>query len=761
MKKLLTLLGSVSLVATTAQMAVACGTNYDKKDEYGNSILIEFLQSIDGTASISSSDILFKLINNKNGPQNKEKLTLDLLKMINLSILANTTSENNNIDESIYTNYDLANILSERWKSLNATVDRQITTEKDKYKKDYGKKWEKKWKEMLVEKYSVYQDDVKSMDLNFLENKYKANILLTDSNNSASKTLLDVLLNTNQQGVTWIGVNDIVKKHKALKNIVDSNDDTKIANYVKADLDQIAQIENSTKAEASDWKATTLTETSSTQDLVAAAKKAVEITTDKIINDTPVNLNNFTLNDTNNSRAGFLSNSQKYFLDKFYTTQAPLAISEVVIPFSENGSFDNGVTVNSFKSNDGIDQKNTNQLLKDIQDDVDGSEWRRWIVESKAANHTKATVKHYDKLMTLSNSTDFTQDMRSVVYDFVLGNKVNGENYSGGAAFAEENDGILGEIIPKISRAKDNSKFYLYNDTLGRVYYVDSTGLHIVQIDGYSYFKDGSVKVDGKAIKGLSEDKNQIDSETLTELNAFKKYNALTAEEKVNELQTNIVNSDGGTYKKLNTTIVNPYLKYLTNSSMLKGVSGSASSFDIMSEVKDWAQISSSTESASYWMTSVFDYFKTVSTIKDQSEFIKTYVQFQTDGENKQNEAIEKTEKWFYSSVETKQSLNAINPSIFYTESFDKWTEEIRTKTDASNYPKQEIIIDGENGYREKLVQETNQRFWMPKDIDENNAISYNYVYSKQAKSYIVLNFGQITSEIQNSYITFKNGGTK
>ncbi|WP_339030346.1 lipoprotein [Spiroplasma endosymbiont of Cantharis nigra] len=757
MKKLLTLLGSVSLTATTATMAVACGTDYDIKED-GNSVLIQFLQSIDGKAKITSTDILWKLINSSNGPKNREKLTLDLLKMINLSILANIDSEENEftIDEdNLYTNYDLKNTLKERWTNLISIVDRQIVNEKDVYKKKNGKKWEKEWNKMLVDKYSVYQDDVKSMDKNFLENKYKADLLLTDTNNNASKTLLDVLINTDQTGVTWISSNDIIKKYNALKKVINDNKDNEatIASYLRADLDQIAQIKNSTQNDTNKWEETKLTNESSDADIVAAAKEVSDIDISKILNDTPVNLNKFTISDSNNSRAGFLSNSQKFFLDRFYNTQAPLAISEVVVPFSENGSFDNGVTVSDFESLDGNDQKNTNELLAQISTDDSINTWRRWMVEGKTDKHPKATVKKYDKLMTLSNSSDFSQDMRAVVYDFIF------EGNNGKAiTTAPSVDQGLATLIKDISREnKANNKFYVFNENQGRVYYVDSTGLHIVQIDGYEFLKESeSAEKVGMRQEGIIE--NKINKETLAELNEFKKYNALQDTEKVAVLQT----SRSDTYAKLNKTVVNPYLHYLTNSSMLKGVTGSATSFDIMSEVKTWAQVSSSTDgSASYWMTSVFDYFKTISKSKQedssfsQEDFINNYITFNISEEKSQEEeVIAKTQSWFYAAVNSKQSLTAINPAILFIEASEKWTDEIKTKTDASGYPK--LLLDN-SAYKEDIVSKTIEMFWKPKTSSETTG---DMILDNNLKS-VVFDYNSIIKNIETSYLSFKKGGSK
>gem|GEM_PF-5390769 len=56
MKKLIALLSGISLTASTASLAVAC-TNFDQRND-GNSILVQFLQSMNGYMQIDASDVL-------------------------------------------------------------------------------------------------------------------------------------------------------------------------------------------------------------------------------------------------------------------------------------------------------------------------------------------------------------------------------------------------------------------------------------------------------------------------------------------------------------------------------------------------------------------------------------------------------------------------------------------------------------------------------------------------------------------------------
>ncbi|WP_338984683.1 lipoprotein [Spiroplasma endosymbiont of Diplazon laetatorius] len=760
MKKLLTLLGSVSLITTTAQMAVACSPNYDQKDKDGNSILIQFLQSIDGTAKISTNDVLAKLIN-KDGPKNKEKLTLDLLKMINLSILSNAKDNKDMIkEESIYTNDGLSDILVKKWDELSSAVDRQITTEKDKYKKEHGKKWEKEWNKMLVNKYSVYQDDVKSMDKDFLENKYKADILLSDSNNNASKTLLDVLLKTDQMGVEWITPDQVIRKYNALSKVIrDAGDnDQIIANYLRSDLDQIAQIKNSTvkTGEESKWENTSLTADKSDKELADAAREVIKTSVNDIKYDAPVSLNEFTISG-NKTRAGFLSNSQRFFLDKWYSNQAPLAISEVVIPFSEGGSFDKGFTQESFKSKDQKDQTNSNNVLGSVEDE---KVWSMWMRSNKVDQREDATVKHYDKLMTLSNSTDFTQDMRTVVYDYVLGkdasSQIAGDEDKKGIKI-ETADLKIETLIDKITRTKDKN-FYAYNDK-GQVFYVDSTGLHIVKIDGYKLLKEGQTSKNGKKQEGIVE--NKINNETSKELNTFKEFNKLDANAKVEALQSdgdmNNVTSNKY-YKGMNTTVTNEYLHYLVNVSMLKGLQGSASSFDIMAEVKNWAQVSSASDSSStYWATCVFDYFFKISkTISNQNEFIEKYITFEKSDNETTQETIDSTKEWFNTQLKTKQDWIGQSSSRAFYNANTKWADEIESKTVASNYPRQVIRNSWYDG---KMVEKVEGLWWSPTDAGAGQTTTMTNQFVND--SIIRKNYNLVYGNIGNYYDFYKNGGAR
>ncbi|AKU79459.1 lipoprotein [Spiroplasma turonicum] len=736
MKKLLTLLSTVSLIATTAQIVVACDSKYDQKDADGNSILVHFLEKLDGKADITAKDVLNKLINASSGVKNREKFSIDLLKMFNLSLVAN--SENNygegssakyKLDKTNpYYIYNLENIITERWKTLSSNVDRQIQNEKDKYKNDYAGKWEDEWKKMLVEKFSVYQTDTKDMDRDLLEQKYKADILLNDSSNNVSKTLLDVLLNTDQQGVTWVSKTTVQEKYKNL--VAAGDDESKVQSILDSDKNILNQIYNSTK-DSKEWVMNKTNDISTWNNL----KTTIENTRD-LKYDVPVDLTTFSSTDAA-SRKGFISNSQRFFLDKWYTSQSPLAISEITIPFADEHKFEDGVSWKSFENRTYTKyQAEIGLLLKSVKPSDSSSDniWRRYMSEGTITNllDGKATIKKYDKLLTLSNSSDYTQDLRDAVYDYVLRDKSSGVDLSSNEDISKIDD----KVIQTFSRNANNvdSKFYaILGD--GRLLLIDTSGLHIINIDGYKYLKESSTSKDKSLKTTKSLEDGLISTDTRKELENFKNFHKLTNNEKIAYIQTEVELSNGVKYyDDLNKNITNRYLKYLTNTSLIKGIDGAATSFDAMSEVKDWVKIESSTDVSKYsWSTSVFEYFKTISIdgknkVSDQKDFINQFIEFKKDESAGDEDIATALENKFNSMLNTVQSIVDSAPSNAFVNEFNKRNEEIKKQSDKSDYPKR--IIEGKDLFDDNLKSIANKKFWKPGDkaTEDVQAMSLNYL---------------------------------
>ncbi len=766
MKKLLTLLGSFAITASAGSMAVAC-TNYDKKQD-GNSILINFLNSLNGKANIDASDVLWKLVN-ENGPKNRETFALDFLKTINASILINSEKnfgENGEIklnNSSAFISAGLASSLSDKWNTLNKAVDLKIQREKDKYKKDNGKKWWDKWCEMLVGKYSVYQDKVKDMDVDLLEGKYKSDILLTDSSNNVTKALLDILLNTDQLGVTWITVEQVKRKLATLKSVKDDKD--KLLYAAKSDVKALQQIINSTK-ESGEWVKSSVNDQSTDDEISAKVDEALKIEESNIKYDVPTDINELVTGGAD-TRAGMLSNSQQFFLNKYYNAKAPIAISEITIAFSDNKTFDDGILPSDFEGDNEVNSKQTWTLLKQII--TDKTSWSE-IMAKGSTTHSKATVKHYDNLLTLTNTTDFTPTLSSIVYDYILG-----ERYKTDVTRADENDKVkvpewttktdiekeykkedFGKLITALNRTgsfdKTSNNLYrkLSDGDKDKLVYIDSSGIHIVSIDGFNELVESTTNTPNKDAKKIIDDtKNGIDKETQKSLNDFKEFNKLTTQEKIYDFWRK-TDSEDRYFKKLNSTVTNPYLKFLVNNSLLKGVKGSPVGFDIMAEVKAWATISSSSEKEFYWVTMVYDYFQTMTSkqedkLTEDKSFIEQFVIFGPDGNNEKAQAIaKKIGDWTIGAIKSMKIVVTNNPSWVFVDAYKKMIEELDTKTNIG-YPKEIVKNDIFNS--DKLAEEINKVWWHAVDkkgaqsvqtfktnafdyslsIYDLNSIAYNY----------------------------------
>jgi hypothetical protein len=110
--------------------------------------------------------------------------------------------------------------LKSAFNELKSSIESDIKTEREKYDTDYGKKAESKWKDMLEAKFPGITD------LDELESKYKEYQMLNNEDDNVNTRILNILLNTNQQGITWIEIstlqNNIDKYFDAAKLIVNN-----------------------------------------------------------------------------------------------------------------------------------------------------------------------------------------------------------------------------------------------------------------------------------------------------------------------------------------------------------------------------------------------------------------------------------------------------------------------------------------------------------------------------------------------------------
>jgi hypothetical protein len=125
---------------------------------------------------------------------------------------------------------------------------------------------------------------------------------------------------------------------------------------------------------------------------------------------------------------GFLSNSQRFFLDKYYETEAPIAISQATLAFTSNGKMDDGIDSKDFDGSDTASSADK-QIVEDENKFLcaTGSDNEKLTINQnmdKLAggetfdNVTKGTTS---SLLTLSDSNTYSQMLRNVVYDFTNG----------------------------------------------------------------------------------------------------------------------------------------------------------------------------------------------------------------------------------------------------------------------------------------------------------------------------------------------------
>jgi len=700
MKKLIALLSGISLTASTASLAVAC-TNFDQRND-GNSILVQFLQSMNGYMQIDASDVLWQLIN-ASGPEGRENFLIQMLKMINISIISNSesnfTGEDSILDEgSRFVNKDLNNALVNRWNTLSNAVSLQIQRERDNFRRLHGRNWEREWRNMLAERYSVYQTDTRDYDLEFLEARYKTDILMSDGPNGATRAILDVVLNTDSYGVTWVNSTTVASKWRSLNNVLDN--DANFQQVFESDTLAIQQIINANQSDAISW-------TTQTEFTLTEARNIVSNITDEshFTNDVPEDAGAWTNNGVA-LRAGMLSNSQMFFLNKWFEVAAPLAISEVIIPFSDNQNFEDGITFEDFTGDGNTDLTANNQLLAMLSDDT---LWDVALVNNEvfSAVQPRVTVRTNDSLLTLT-STEFSDTLKTVVYDFVLG----------GDGAANVSGTTIEALTTGLNRSNDNQLYSRFGNTNDRLVFIDTNGINIIRIEGFEHFNQT----------------NNINSRLplITELQNFNSFHNLRDPEKID----GILMSESY-LNRLNTGIENRYLQFLVNSSLLNGLASSPVSYDIMNEVRSWATLNNSSTTETFWITTIFEYFATISNIipennisnENISTFVSKFLVFGVENphDEQANEIARSMEQWTVNSIATARQTIQIASSVRFIESFRNWRRTLEANT-AADFPRGTIAG---SAFVDSTLAQTVANLWSSNVLSRNiSSLSFYFTYN-------------------------------
>ncbi|WP_338971431.1 hypothetical protein [Spiroplasma endosymbiont of Panorpa germanica] len=665
MKRLLSILSSVALLSGAAGTVVACTSKFDKKKD-GNSILA-FLTINGNKVSVDSSDVLMEMIN-ESGPSNRNKFILDILKILNTSFFVNAEEfgKSGEVDEKAatsteYQNFDLVNQLKESYEEIKSEAERQISEERKKYKDDFGKNATKKWYESLEKKFKGIKDRDE------LDAKYFQSVIIGGNKNTTSE-MLNILLNNNQLSYTFKNRIDIINQELLDLRVYTKNGKS-VEDYYKdsAKKDKVLILWNAS-GKTSDKFASSLEDFSASD--FAGHFDLEKSDSELVVQNAPTNTKAYAKNTT---ARGMISNSQKFFLDKYYNYQKPVALTEITFPFETNQKLDDGITPADFGLESGKETELGRNIETFLTKDTNAS--LKYWDDALDAQIPSGTAKRFENLLTLDgDSTTFSNTLRSSVYDY-LTTASSGTAPSSGSA-----------LVDSINRTTNGKVYSVVGD--GIISFVESDGLHFVRVEGIKEFK-----ASGGTWSSAKGDNGPGTSDA--ELALFDDFwNNKNDSERIAAMQ----NTDSATYKGLNSNLNNPYLKYLVNTSLTKGITGSKTAYDLMTQLKNFVKVEepSSGEGTYVWWTSILEYYEymlgapsTSSPQEYNEKFLSKFVTFGEEGsETPQNDIALKMQNWFISHIGSAKSTVAGTPLTTHAENHKAWVKSIKAgKASNTGYP--------------------------------------------------------------------------
>jgi hypothetical protein len=182
-----------------------------------------------------------------------------------------------------------------------------------------------------------------------------------------------------------------------------------------------------------------------------------------------------------------------------------------------------------------------------------------------------------------------------------------------------------------------------------------------------------------------------------------------------------------------NQEVSNPYLHYLVNASILNGVTGSKTSFDILTNVKDYVKIETTTSDTGVYTyrTGIMDYFLEIQNAGKAEEKKITFKTFYNNyfhaGDGSHNDSgqniIDESLSWIESMQITEK-----NDAIIQFISAQKAENKTITDNEAKKYPK---------GIFEPFLEGNLQTFiatrWAPYATTPPDPDSFTYSMSTNA----------------------------